>query len=247
MQVYNKDVYEKAQNARRNGVSYDDYYTYYFETKDFEKTDEASVTTQKFEFLQDSGMDLASQAEIYFADMASDTVLEMQTQLEISCGITAEQFYQYKIATSGLTKKEAKLNAINTLDLTTAQKDALYYLNSYASSTHGDAPWVRGMSAADSTTRLTEMLAAEEDDEDDTPKWRQSLNAYLGEETGTSKYLAYLAEKNGYSLNGATESTPKRSYLQYLAERDGVSLDTQDASPGLRSKYLRELAAKWGR
>ena len=106
---------------------------------------------------------------------------------------------------------------------------------------------MRGMSAADSTTRLTEMLAVEEDDEDDTPKWRQSLNAYLGEETGTSKYLAYLAEKNGYSLRDATESTPKRSYLQYLAERDGVSLDTQDASPGLRSKYLRELAAKWGR
>ena len=185
-------------------------------------------------------------ASLYKSLVAEDSDLEKINALKAT-GITDYQYLQYKIATSGLTKKEAKLNAINTLDLTTAQKDALYYLNSYASSTHGDAPWVRGMSAADSTTRLTEMLAVEEDDEDDTPKWRQSLNAYLGEETGTSKYLAYLAEKNGYSLRDATESTPKRSYLQYLAERDGVSLDTQDASPGLRSKYLRELAAKWGR
>lgn len=185
-------------------------------------------------------------ASLYKSLVAENSDLEKINALKAT-GITDYQYLQYKIATSGLTKKEAKLNAINTLDLTTAQKDALYYLNSYASSTHGDAPWVRGMSAADSTTRLTEMLAAEEDDEDDTPKWRQSLNAYLGEETGTSKYLAYLAEKNGYSLNGATESTPKRSYLQYLAERDGVSLDTQDTSPGLQSKYLRELAAKWGR
>lgn len=144
LQVYNKDVYEKAKNARSNGVSYDDYYTYYFGTKEFKATDDTSVTTQKFDWLQSSGMDLTSQAEIYFADMASDKVLETQAQLEISNGITAEQFYQYKVASSGMTKKAEKLRAINSLDLTYAQKDALYYAEGWAQSTIGQAPWRGG-------------------------------------------------------------------------------------------------------
>lgn len=131
-------------------------------------------------------------ASLYKSLVAEDSDLEKINALKAT-GITDYQYLQYKIATSGLTKKEAKLNAINTLDLTTAQKDALYYLNSYASSTHGDAPWVRGMSAADSTTRLTEMLAAEEDDEDDTPKWRQSLNSYLGKGSSNSEVAEMLA------------------------------------------------------
>lgn len=144
LQVYNKDVYEKAKNARSNGVSYDDYYTYYFGTRGFEKTDDTSVTTQKFEFLQNSGMDLTSQAEIYFADMASDKTLETQAQLEISSGITAEQFYQYKVASSGMTKKAEKMQAINSLDLTSVQKDAIYYAEGWAQSTIGQAPWRSG-------------------------------------------------------------------------------------------------------
>ena len=150
LQVYNKDVYEKAKNAKSNGVSYDDYYTYYFGTKGLKTTDETSVTTQKFDWLQNSGMDLTSQAEIYFADMASDKVLETQAQLEISGGITAEQFYQYKVASSGMTKKAEKMWAINSLDLTSAQKDAIYYAEGWAQSTIGQAPWRGGYSGGNS-------------------------------------------------------------------------------------------------
>lgn len=144
LQVYSKDVYERAKNARSNGVTYEDYYTYYFGTKGLETTEEKSVTTQKFEFLQNSGMSLTSQAEIYFADMASDKTLETQAQLEISSGITAEQFYQYKVASSGMTQKAEKMQAINSLDLTSAQKDAIYYAEGWAQSTIGQAPWRRG-------------------------------------------------------------------------------------------------------
>ena len=144
LQVYNKDVYERAKNARSNGVTYEDYYTYYFGTKGLETTEEKSVTTQKFEFLQNSGMSLTSQAEIYFADMASDKTLETQAQLEIGSGITAEQFYQYKVASSGMTKKAEKMQAINSLDLTSAQKDAIYYAEGWAQSTIGQAPWRSG-------------------------------------------------------------------------------------------------------
>lgn len=144
LQVYSKDVYERAKNARSNGVTYEDYYTYYFGTKGLETTEEKSVTTQKFEFLQNSGMSLTSQAEIYFADMASDKTLETQAQLEISSGITAEQFYRYKVASSGMTQKAEKMQAINSLDLTSAQKDAIYYAEGWAQSTIGQAPWRSG-------------------------------------------------------------------------------------------------------
>ena len=249
LQVYNKDVYEKAKIAKSNGVSYDDYYTYYFSTRGFKKAGDTSVTTQKFDWLQSSGIDLTSQAEIYFADMASDDDLEKVDALK-ETGITTVQFYQYKVATNGLTKREAKLNAINTLNLTDSQKDALYYLNSYASSTHGKAPWVLGMTAEQSDARLAALLAAEEDDGDDTPKWQQSLNNYLGKSeksSGRSRFLSYLAEKNGYTLQETAPSTTRyNSYLQYLAQRDGVSLGSQDASSGLQSKYLREFASRWG-
>ena len=166
LQVYNKDVYEKAKNARSNGVSYDDYYTYYFGTKGFKATDDTSVTTQKFDWLQSSGMDITSQAEIYFADMASDKALETQVQLEISSGITAEQFYQYKVASNGMTKKAEKLQAINSMSLTYAQKDAIYYAEGWAQSTIGQAPWHGGYggyfggghSSGDSS-EVTRMLA----------------------------------------------------------------------------------------
>ena len=218
LQVYNKDVYEKAKNAKSNGVSYDDYYTYYFATRGFEKTGDTSVTTQKFDWLQSSGIDLTSQAEIYFADMASDKVLETQAELEMSSGITAVQFYQYKVASSGMTKKAEKMQAINSLNLTSAQKDAIYYAEGWAQSTIRDAPW-RGGDGGN----------------------------YSRESSSSSRYLSYLAEKNGYTLQEAAPSAPRYSgYLQYLAARDGISLDTEDTGSGLQSKYLREFASRWG-
>ncbi len=166
LQVYNKDVYEKAKSAKSNGVSYDDYYAYYFGTRGFEKSGDTSVTTQKFDWLQSSGIDLTSQAEIYFADMASDKVLETQAELEMSSGITAVQFYQYKVASSGMTKKAEKMQAINSLNLTSAQKDAIYYAEGWAQSTIRDAPWRGGdggnysrESSSSSSLTVSEMLA----------------------------------------------------------------------------------------
>ena len=161
LQVYSKDVYEKAKNAKSNGVSYDDYYAYYFGTKGLEATDETSVTTQKFEWLQSSGMSPTSQAEIYFADMASDKVLQTQAELEISSGITAEQFYQYKVASSGMTKKAEKMQAINSMDLTAAQKDAIYYAEGWAQSTIGQAPWRGGYVGSSSRKIYNGLTAAE--------------------------------------------------------------------------------------
>lgn len=146
LQTYNKDVYQRAISAKSNGVSYEDFYTYYFGTKGIKATGEKSAVTQKFEWLRSSGMSVTAQAEIYFADMASDTTLKQLAELESNDVITPEQFYQYKVATSGLTKKAEKLEAINMLELTNYQKDALYYLNGWAQSTIGQAPWKNGHS-----------------------------------------------------------------------------------------------------
>ena len=146
LQTYNKDVYQRAISAKSNGVSYEDFYTYYFGTKGIKATGEKSAVTQKFEWLQSSGMSVTAQAEIYFADMAGDTTLEQLTELESNDVVTPEQFYQYKVATNGLTKKAEKLEAINMLELDDYQKDALYYLNGWAQSTIGQAPWKNGHS-----------------------------------------------------------------------------------------------------
>lgn len=227
LQVYSKDVYERAKNARSNGVTYEDYYTYYFGTKALETTEEKSVTTQKFEFLQNSGMSLTSQAEIYFADMASDKTLETQAQLEISSGITAEQFYQYKVASSGMTKKAEKMQAINSLDLTSAQKDAIYYAEGWAQSTIGQAPWRSGYGGYTGGS---------------------SASGGSGNAARGSSYLRYLAARDGIELQGTTGSgnaARGRSYLRYLAEKNGKPLTEYESGSTLRSSYLRMLEAKW--
>lgn len=45
LEAYNKDVYAKAQEVAKSGVSYEDYYDYYFATKDIEGDRDASGKT----------------------------------------------------------------------------------------------------------------------------------------------------------------------------------------------------------
>lgn len=58
-----------------------------------------------------------------------------------SYGISLEVYAEYIREKSGLTKKEDIMYVINTLPLSSYQKDALYYLNNYAESTIDEAPW----------------------------------------------------------------------------------------------------------
>lgn len=144
LQAYNKDVYARAQDARRNGVSYDDFYTYYFGTKGIKATSTESAVSQKFDYLRRSDISEDAQAEIYFADMASDKTLLTQAELEMSAGITPTQYYSYKAATSSMSKKAEKMEAIAAMDLTSEQKDALYYSEGWAESKIYEAPWRSG-------------------------------------------------------------------------------------------------------
>ena len=155
LQTYNKDVYEKAKNAAAGGVSYEDYYTYYFETKGFRSADGVSTATQKMKWLENSDFDDETKAEIYFADLASDSDLTKQAELESSSGITPVEYWEYKVATNGIqadraksgktipgSKKQKVLAAIDSLDITKEKKTALYYAAGYAESTLTEAPWM---------------------------------------------------------------------------------------------------------
>lgn len=137
-------MYERAQDAKRNGVSYDDFYTYYFGTKGIKAIGTESAVSQKFDYLRRSGISEDAQAEIYFADMASDKTLLTQAELEMAAGITPTQYYSYKAATSSMSKKAEKMEAIAAMDLTSEQKDALYYSEGWAESKIYEAPWRSG-------------------------------------------------------------------------------------------------------
>ena len=102
--------------------------------------------TEKLAALQDSGLTLSQKTSIYTNLIASEEALKEQSDLEAYDGITAEKYYQYKIAVAGLTGKAAKLAAINGLDLLSEEKDALYFANGWAESKLNEAPWRSGSS-----------------------------------------------------------------------------------------------------
>lgn len=154
LEAYNKNVYKRAQDARRNGVSYENFYDYYFNTKDIKATDGMSVTEWKLEYLRNSGMDESAQAALWLTDMASDSDVVEQMELEADAGITLEQYYTYKLAASGSTKKAEKLDAINAVDLTAEQKNAIYYAEGWAESKLREAPWYTGRRASKSAAPI---------------------------------------------------------------------------------------------
>ena len=102
--------------------------------------------TEKLAALQDSGLTLSQKTSIYTNLIASEEALKEQSDLEAYDGITAEKYYQYKTAVTGLTGKAAKLAAINGLDLLSEEKDALYFANGWAESKLNEAPWRTGSS-----------------------------------------------------------------------------------------------------
>ena len=104
--------------------------------------------TQKLEALESSTLTLRQKAEMYNNLIASEETLRKQSELKAFDGITAENYYLYKAATLGLTVKAAKLLAIDSLNLTAAQKDALYYSEGWAESKLHEAPWHGGQIAA---------------------------------------------------------------------------------------------------
>ena len=227
LQTYNKDVYQRAISAKSNGVSYEDFYTYYFGTKDMDikSAAEKSAATQKFEWLQSSGMSVTAQAEIYFADMASDTTLEQLAELESNDVVTPEQFYQYKVATSGLTKKAEKLEVINMLELADYQKDALYYLNGWAQSTIGQAPWKNGYSGGTGKSGNPFLRAMQ-------------ASGYTSADMSENPFVRALQKREAAQTAQAAQSNPFVRTMQ----RRGTTQTAQTENPFVRAMQKREAA-----
>ena len=225
LQTYNKDVYQRAISAKSNGVSYEDFYTYYFGTKGIKATGEKSAATQKFEWLRSSGMSVTAQAEIYFADMASDTTLEQLAELESNDVVTPEQFYQYKVATSGLTKKAEKLGAINMLELDNYQKDALYYLNGWAQSTIGQAPWKNGYSGGTGKSGNPFLRAMQ-------------ASGYTSADMSENPFVRALQKCEAAQTAQAAQSNPFVRAMQ----RRGTTQTAQTENPFVRAMQKREAA-----
>lgn len=207
---------------------------------------ECDTDAEKLALIAKSKLTEEQKAALYKNTVAGDEDLEKMESLA-RADISDVQYFQYKTAVSGLTTREEKLNAINTLDLTNSQKNALYYLNSYAQSTNGKAPWNQGMTEEQSASRL-EYLASLPDDDDDTPKWQKSLDSYLGKSGTASGYesaLAALRRKRGIST-GTDEniSSGGSGYERALAvlrqRRAGTQIadTTESGSDG----YQRALA-----
>ena len=89
----------------------------------------------------------------YGSSVMSGTKYE-KVKEAVAGGLTVEEYMDYWDSTKDITsdkdengktingsKKEKVLNAINDMDLSSTEKDWLYYLNGYSESTIGDAPW----------------------------------------------------------------------------------------------------------
>jgi hypothetical protein len=88
------------------------------------------------------GLDLPDnkKATLYFETEATDSEKAKLAAAEKE-GVSEQAYFQYLTASAGMSRKAEKLVAINGLDLTVSQKNALYYANGWAKSTLYDAPW----------------------------------------------------------------------------------------------------------
>ena len=134
----------------------------------------------------------------------------------------AYQYLAYKTAISGLSGRFEKLNAINTLELTNYQKDALYYLNGWSAKTHDDVPWVQGVSAEASANRLAAAVAHRESQPEQTPQWQQSLEDYLGiYEQRRQAMIAYHRAKQATSEQGDIYEQRRQAMIAYRRGKKG--------------------------
>ena len=88
-------------------------------------------------------------AELYFNKYASDSQKESLNMLE-SRGVNKEVYYTFLAGKSltGAKTRNSVLALIDAMNITDAQKDALYDAYGYAESTKGDAPWNKPAASA---------------------------------------------------------------------------------------------------
>jgi hypothetical protein len=137
---------EDAEESFVNGVissvkkHYEDGDISYNEASDIlinfcgKSAEDAKIKVQYWEFKRDNPDTYADDSWIseYYADGVSDA------------GISIEMFVDYRNRVKDITgenKKQNRMAVINSLPLTSAQKDALYFAEGWASSKLYEAPW----------------------------------------------------------------------------------------------------------
>ena len=111
------------------------------------------------------------------------------------------------------------------LELDDYQKDALYYLNGWAQSTIGQAPWVQGVSAEASANRLAAAVAHRESQPEQTPQWQQNLEDYLGiYEQRRKAAVAYIRGKQALeSEDDDIYAQRRKAAVAYIRGRQSTS------------------------
>ena len=179
---------------------------------------------EKLRIIMSSSLTDDQKGILYLNTLAKD---EDKEKIEVLKGayMDAYQYLAYKTAISGLSGRFEKLNAINTLELTNYQKDALYYMNDWSEKTHDKAPWVQGVSAEASANRLAAAVAHRESQPEQTPQWQQNLEDYLGiYEQRRKAAVAYIRGKQALeSEDDDIYAQRRKAAVAYIRGRQSTS------------------------
>lgn len=138
---------DKVREAYQAGIPARSYLEYAAKKKDTDGSGGVS-TRELAAAIENSGLPRSQKTELFFVEKP-----EWKEQAE-EHGIDGDLFIQFKIATDGIagdkgrdgktipnSKKKKVMDAINRLEISKEEKDALYYAAGYSASTIRDAPW----------------------------------------------------------------------------------------------------------
>lgn len=138
---------DKVREAYQAGIPARSYLEYAAKKKDTDGSGGVS-TRELVAAIENSGLPRSQKTELFFVEKP-----EWKEQAE-EHGIDGDLFIQFKIATDGIagdkdrdgktipnSKKKKVMDAINRLEISKEEKDALYYAAGYSASTIRDAPW----------------------------------------------------------------------------------------------------------
>lgn len=138
---------DKVREAYQAGIPARSYLEYAAKKKDTDGSGGVS-TRELAAAIENSGMSQEQKTTLFYIEKP-----EWKEQAE-EHGIDDGLFIQFKIATDGITgdkdgngktitnsKKKKVMDAINQLEISKEEKDALYYAAGYSASTIRDAPW----------------------------------------------------------------------------------------------------------
>lgn len=138
---------DKIKKAVKSGINAETYLRYASKNKDTDNSEGIS-TEETINAIERSGMTSSQKSTLYSIEMP-----EWVDQAK-EHGIDFEVYSQFKANTSGISadkdengdsisgsKKAKVVAAINAMDVSAQEKDALYYAAGYAASTLKDTPW----------------------------------------------------------------------------------------------------------